>query len=93
MESRKRKQTGQVGPSRRSSRTRLADRAENDVDDINDLRIEAIEKRNEKLNVKFKNLFDELKKKYNQAEYDLSNSDDFIIEHCSEIARQIQVKF
>lgn len=59
------------------------------TDDINDLRIEAIEK-NETINNEFKSLLNELKTKLNQAEYDLLNSDNFIKEHCRVISRQIQ---
>ncbi len=86
MESKKRKQSAQAGPRRRSSRTRHTE----NTDDINDLRKEAIEK-NEIINNEFKSSLNELKTKLNQAEYDLLNSDNFIKEHCREISRQIQL--
>jgi len=83
MAPKKRKPSSELasGSSRPSSRSRNAD-----TTDINDVRIDVIEKQNE-----FKLLFDELKKKFNQAELDLTNGD-YFKDHCNEIRRQVQLE-
>ena len=96
------KSQSSIGPIKKNSRSQSPrnqtpySRLEDNHDDINETRIQVIEKRKIKniLNeqkLEYKSLLDEFQIKFDKINFDLNNSDSFVKEYYIELRRQVQI--